>query len=272
MWGGSVLKNVFIAQAFDGQSSNRFLLEVIGSYGGPSSKRISVTELFDDVTKTLRCRRMFQTLGCRGFSYEFVGEMQGFPYHLRKQIDLRLALVSQRELFYPKRVRRYLLAHNVNHYFVDAFPAIAFALGRRVGRKWFICIMQSDLAFRGPAYIRDHFRGWRKILFANLMRYAIGAVDEIYLCPAAAVFSGSFPTGLRPAEMPAIWSHIYDGTARFFSMKPVELSRAVNVQIYKNAPPVYCRCFYRLRLTTSIERQFQDLFEHAWIDSERSNR
>lgn len=243
-----LLKSEFLAQAFGGSADNAFLKSVILSYGRLRSKKISTAAFAQDVRSSFSAQALFRTLGCRGFSHAFVSQITGFPYHLRRRVDIRVAITSRHDLFYPPRVRRYLQRHVVNHCFVDNSPAIAFALGRIIGRNWYITILQSDIAYSRSAHVRDHFRGWRKVLFAAILRSAVGAADSVYLCPSAAVMKGTFVPGMKPDRTPDSWKQIYDRTARDFHMTPVTLPRAVDIQIYSRQKPVYCRDFHALKI------------------------
>lgn len=261
---GFPLKSRFISQCFDGQSSNHFLRSVIYAYGNPRSKKLSATSLAWDIGASAYAKKLFRSLGCRGFSHEYVSEIIDFPYYLRHQVNLRVALISGRNLFYPKRVRRYLQRNEANHCFVDNYPAIAFALGCIVGRKWFVTIMQSDIAYSRASHVREHFRGWRKVLFASILRHAVDHADAVYICPSGAVMNGTFPDGYRPKTLPKSWARIYDGTAQDFGMKCVSLQRSVNVQIYSSKKPVYCREFFEFRMTASKKSSISRMFGDLW--------
>jgi len=259
-----ILKSDFLLDTFNGSAGNIFLKTVLNSYGDPRSKKLCPHSLIQDVHDSHSAQHMFRTLGCRGFSHAYVTQIAGFPYRLRRQIDLRAAILSCRDIFYPKRVRRFLQRHAANHCFVDAYPAIAFALGRTIGRNWYIAIIQSDIAFSTASYVREHFRGWRKVLFASILRHAADEAKAVYLCPSSAIMEGTFLHDMKPEKMPETWTHIYDCTARDFGMKLVTLPRAVDMQIYSRKQPVYCRSFYELKMTRAVRNRLLSLYGNRW--------
>ena len=260
-----VLKSDFFSNTFNQQSDNFYLRSIISSFGEPFSKKLSISSLVQDVDASAKAQKLFRILGCRGFSHKFVSNITGFSYRLRSKINLRVAIISSRDLFYPKRVRRHLQRNNANHCFVDGYPAIAFALGRIIGRKWFILIMQSDIAFSQASYIRDHFRGWRKILFASILRHAAGEADSVFLSLSSAIMNGTFPDGFKPQRIPDSWRQIYDGTAQDFNMNPLDLPDLVDIQIYSRKKPVYCRRFYELKISAANEKRWHRMFRNLWL-------
>ena len=245
---GRIAKHELLSSIENGYPPSNFLRSVIANYGGSRLCRVDLASLKSDLARTFLMRKVFGTLGCRGFSYAFFSDMQGFPYRLRRQIDLRVALIASPGLFYPPRVRRYVARHRANHYFLYEAPAIAFALGMTTRRKWYVFIMQSDLYRRGPACVREHFRGWRKVLFANIVQYASETADRIYLCSEDDVLNGCHEGYFRPLTPPETWQSIYRGTAHEFGMDRTEMRRGINIQLYDRRPPVYARSMYCLDL------------------------
>jgi|ERR1022692_1587999 hypothetical protein len=200
-------------------------------------------------------REAFQSVGCRGFSYELDFEMKRYnrqyirPCQLDKRIDLRLAMVPGEDVFYPPRVLRYLKEsdHSANHYLSDnGLPSIAFCLGQKRQGEWFVFIMQSDLASAGPAYVRDYFRGWRKVLFANIAARARQSGAALYICPAEHVARACYPGSKELGQAPDHWKIIYAQTASEWNMPLVAIPHQINVRIYRSKPPVYCQSFYKM--------------------------
>jgi len=245
---GCIKKNEFLTVNAYGDAPNEFLRTVVTTYGGSRSNRMDLAQLASDLTHTRNMRRVFSTLGCRGFSYSFVTDIAGFPYRLRKKVNLRVALVAPRDLFYPPCVRAYLPRHSANHYFYYEAPAIAFCLGMATRKAWYIFVMQSDLTRRVPACVKDHFRGWRKVLLTNIIRFAVHSVDHVYLCMENHVLEGCHRDYPAPREPPKLWKSIYSGTACDFQMDTINLKRAINIQLYDRHPPVYARTMYCLHL------------------------
>lgn len=245
---GCVTKKELLSSIENGCPHSKFLSAIVTDYYRSRSHRADLADLTSDLTRTARIREVFRMLGCRGFSYKFLSGMAGFPYRLRRRVDLRMALVATRDLFYPPQVRRYLARHRANHYFVYDAPAIAFALGMTTRKKWYVFIMQSDIVRRGPASVREHFRGWRKVLFANIIEFAKKSADYIYLCKEEDVLEGCHGDYHKPLAPPVSWRSIYRGTADDFGMLSTELTRGINIQLYDRRPPIYARSMYCLAL------------------------
>lgn len=197
-----------------------------------------------DVAQTTRMRRVFRSLSCRGFSYKFVTNMRGFPYRLRRRVNFRAALVADRRLFYPPGVKRYLSRHRANHFFFFEEPAIAFSLGMMCGSSLYILVLQSDLVRYGPSCVREHFRGWRKVLLFNIIEHARSTLNALYLVTEADVLAGCHPEYPIPHSSPPAWKSIYSGTAADFNMKKIRLNRKKNIQLYAGKAPTYAHSFY----------------------------
>jgi hypothetical protein len=238
---------------------NRFIDDIISTYGYSYSRRINMAELSEDIHGTLRLREQFGALECRGFSYKLYDRI-GFCYPLKKQINLRVALLADEDLFYPPRIRRYLKAVRANHYFRNGYPSLAYALGTRQRGNWFIFAMQSDLAGRKPAYIREHLRGWRRILFGHVIRLATDSAESIFLSRAADVLRACHPDYQRPLQPPAAWKAIYEKTADFFGMRAVTLDEGVDIQIFRGQPVVPVKRFFRLKLTEKTKARIKGIF------------
>jgi len=232
------------------------LAQIIQSYGPRRTRTIDVDRLRADFAATARLRERFRALNCRGFSYKIdcditlAGPHSQEALPLRREINLRLALMSSGDLFYPPRVRHYLRRFTRSHYSRDGFPAIGFALGIRARTAWYVLTLQSDLAFGTSAYVQAHFRGWRKVLFANLLSAAAADdADTVYLCTAQDVLRACHPGYYSPVQVPRAWECIYDRTAADFHMRPVRLRRPLNIQLFSRQKAVYTTRFYELRLT-----------------------
>ena len=223
----------------------RELAGLMQAYGPKHSKRIDIGQFRLDIARSLAHRRFFSSLGCRGFSYRVEDEID-FCEPLRKRITLRVALMPGEQLFYPPRVKRYLRRVNSNHYFSGGFPSIAFALGIKRPDAWFVFVMQSDVALRSPSYIREHFRGWRKVLFANIVRLAHGNASMLYLCRAEDVLRACHSGFSPPRTVPTAWHAIYDQTAGDFHMQIAQLSDNVDVQLFPRQPRIFADSFHAL--------------------------
>ncbi len=236
----------FLEQEYSSDGYVRAVIEQVGMHTG---RRVDVPMLRSDIKHTGQMRKAFINLRCRGFSYELFGNMTGFPYRLRQRINLRMALITDPTLFYPQSVRAYLRRHRSNHYFAGEGPAIAFALGIATRSAWYVLVMQSDVVRRGAASVREHFRGWRKVLFGNIVHQSRQHVENIYLCTESDVLAGCHPDYPSPAQPPDAWTAIYNRTAMDVGMKLVRLKRRLNVQLYDRKPAVYARYMYIRDLT-----------------------
>ena len=149
-WGnGFRLKSELIVNLQMGRKPSRFLFDVIKSYAGGRAKRINMQELRQDFQESVQFRQDFSALGCRGFSYSVHKSIKLAGYRLRKDVNLRIAMMPEETLFYPFRIKRYLRQCKTNHYVSGGFPSIAFALGEIRDGACYIFVMQSDLAYRG---------------------------------------------------------------------------------------------------------------------------
>lgn len=228
---------------------DRFLLEVMDSYGGVKSKQIYLPSFKQDIRKSLELRKVSSKLKCRGFSYILHESIDIDCPDLRKDVNLRIALMPNEKLFYPKRLRRYFRRQYYSHYRFDRYPSICFALGKIINEKCFISIMQSDFIHRNPSFIRDHFRGWRKILMHNIIEVVKGRCNSIYIPSAHKVFCCCHPNFSKSDTTPKLWFDIYDRTAADFMSSIVYLSKPINIQIYQNLKPVMVQEFYQINVT-----------------------
>jgi hypothetical protein len=222
----------------------------------PLAKEISLGEFRQALCQSMEWRRIFHALGCRGFSYELDAEMKEYnrqyvpSCRLGTRINLRVALMPNIDLFYPPAVKRWFRRASwyFNHYVRNHMPSIAFCLGLKTGDAWFVFVMQSDLASGRPACVREHFRGWRNVLFANVVAQAQGKAGAVYISRALDVERACSPGSKEAGRLPDRWRSIYDGTALQWGMPLVKLSEPVDVQIYGAKKPVYSEYFYELRL------------------------
>lgn len=223
--------------------------EVIQGYGLPYRPALNWDLFVDDLQKMTACMAYFRSLGVRGFSFQVCEDFE-FSWSLRKSINFKLALMSCRHLFYPVRIHRYLPRFGWSHSCEDKYPAIAFALGRIVNDELFIFVLQSDLVFRGPAYVREHFRGWRKILFFELLRRSEGNIKRVFLNTSDSVLRTCHPGYHPPKVVPPVWRGIYEGTAAFFGMTRKKIAGRRNIQVLADLPCRYANEFYALEVSS----------------------
>jgi hypothetical protein len=222
--------------------------EIIQGYGSPYRPALNWELLLKDLQETNAYKEYFRNLGVRGFSFQACEDFD-FSWPLRSSINFKLALMARRELFYPVRVHKYLPRFAWSHSREDKYPAIAFALGKIINDEMFIFVLQSDLVFQGPAYIREHFRGWRKVLFREVIRYAEGRASRVYLNTSDNVFRTCHPGYHPPKVVPPIWKAIYEGTAKYFGMTRKKVDRRHNIQVLTDVQCRYANEFHYLELS-----------------------
>jgi hypothetical protein len=252
---GLVSKAQLVQEIATSGANGSCLAGVVQSYGSPRSRIVDLDRLRRDLRNSVALRARFQALGCRGFSYKFcrVSALWGPVSHgllpLRGRITLRFALIPDEKLFYPPRVRAYLRRFERSHFFHNGHPAIAFALGAEIGGAWYVFTLQSDVAFKTPSYVREHFRGWRKVLFAEILRAGVDKARAVYLCTAADALRACHREYHAPRRVPHSWEVIYEQTAADFRMKLTQLESGVNIQVFHGQPVVYTRRFYEYLFT-----------------------
>jgi len=237
---------------------------VLGAFE-PQRKCLRISAFRQALEETQDYRHLFRKLGCRGFSYELDRAMRDYDRQyiascqLGRNVDLRLALIANTRLFYPPRVKAYLegVAAEENHYSRDGMPAIAFCLGRKTRDAWYVSTIQSGFS-SGPSHVREHFRGWRKVLFANLVGRALGKTNRIFLCRAEDVERACYPGSKDAGYVPDRWKKIYDGTAAEWGMRPVVLAEPIDIQIYRRKTAVYADQVYELQLRATGAKRLEE--------------
>jgi hypothetical protein len=230
-------KDQLINQMESRKPLSKYTKDVIRAFGSEYKKSIDVQDFLSDIRHSKSADRYFKSLNCRGFSYLVTNNFEfdtSFP--LRPTINYRLALIAARDLYYPPRLRRYLPRKHGNHIRIDRCPSLAFALGRIKGRALFIFVLQSDLVFKGPACIRDYIRGWRKVLFAEILRNVDERVNKVYLVHSKDLLRTCHPEFFPPMTTPHNWRNIYEGTANDFQMQEINLTQKINIQVFHELP------------------------------------
>jgi hypothetical protein len=240
------------------EDSNSDLGVIVRGYGPKRRRKISIADLQLDFSKTQILQTFFRKLACRGFSHR-VEHGIGLNEPLRRSINLRIALMADDSFFYPPVVKQYLRRMENNHYFSHGFPSIAFALGEKKSDGWYVYVLQSDVVGARSALVRQHFRGWRKVLFAHILRDAVENTSKVFLCSASDVLRACRPEFPRPDQALENWMSIYDDTARFFNMERVQASRPINIQIYPDLPAVPADRFYRFAVTDRTKEMVRSL-------------
>lgn len=239
---GMVLAHLEAAGCGDGG-----VVDVVRSFGGTPCRSIDLVQLRADISGSLVAQAEFASLGCRGFSFALFENLNTSIDDMRDDVNFTVALMPTSELYYPPRVRRYLRRVFFSHYRHDGYPAICFALGKMIGTTCCICILQSDLTYDLPAFIRDHFRGWRKVLFKAVM-HVLRERSHGILLPRADDVARICSKWRGPGPPPDSWRAIYEKTASEFRLRVDRLALPLDIQIYSDAPPVLVDTAYRLDL------------------------
>lgn len=198
-----------------------------------------------DVQNSVEYRCIFKKLGYRGFSYEFDSNIELVWPKMRDGLGLAMGITCSEDLFYPKKVKDVLKKSKLGHWGRGNYPSIAFALGQISETGWFIFILQSDLMFSSSSLVRDHFRGWRKLLMNKIINEAKGNTNRLFLCPASGVLA-TCKSRSRPDVVPNSWNSIYDRTAIDFGMRKIQLAEEVDIQCFAREESIYQREFFVL--------------------------
>jgi hypothetical protein len=230
---------------------NDYLKEIVRQYDGTRTSIISTESFLYDLKRTQEYQKHFIKYKCRGFSYTHIENMKGFPFRMREAINIRNALIAPKNYFYPINVKKYVNRNRKNHYFFYDEPSIAFYLGTVYDNDVFIFTLQSDIIKYGPSCIREHFRGWRKVLFAEVLRMAKRKkYRKIYLINEKDVLRSCHKNYPFPKKVPSIWESIYSLTAFDFQLKESILKKPINIQLFANQESVFTDEFYELDLVS----------------------
>jgi hypothetical protein len=200
--------------------------------------------IMEGLSKTKHWRRLFRSIGCRGFSFSL--NQSPLPYQ-RLRLDLEcFALVVDDCFYYPPKVRGAL--HELNTADTHLTKTIGWVLFKEIlcsnARYWVVLNIQSDWASRGPSCIRDHFRGWQRVLIYCLLVLAQDSnISGVAIPHASTVVRASKP--LRPeTNASQHWLALYDGTAEALDMKVSRLPTEVDIQTIVHLPPVMSSLFF----------------------------
>jgi hypothetical protein len=195
-------------------------------------------------------RPYFRDLECRGFSYQVL-HSPSFINRFKSDIDIRLAMVANYdELYYPDKVINNLKKYSSVH-IKSKYPLIAFSLGKSFTYEkckcWLIIVLQSELAFNKSSNLREHFRGWRKVIFSYIINEAKkNGIERLYLVSSKDIMECCSPAHMKPKSVPESWIQIYDHTAVFFNLKMKKIGNELDIQLYARKKPIYKSIFYEL--------------------------
>ncbi len=232
------------------------LLDVLTFLVGPRGRRVSVPRLERVVAQGSCWRPRFLALECRGFSYRFSTAPRFRSIYLGHDVNLRAALVSDRDLYYPPRVRQALtdLPSGNQH----ILGGIGWVLGqeRQIDGQtwWYLINIQSDITHQTVSCLREIFRGWQRVLFWLVLRLARQRGVWGIALPPAAYLPFSSAQGASGGRHLDAWRHLYDGVASFFGLQRAHSDRPINIQPMRFLPEKKCSVFYTGRVNDLWKR------------------
>ena len=238
-------KKTVVARLNGSVRSKEYASYIIERYGSRKRKTIDVAHALADLETSIRTRRHFRALRSRGFSYDFSTRPTGFPVRFRKHINVRAAIFADTRLHYPPAVLKFLSYTRRCHFYDYYGPAIAFLLAILRGRDLYIVTLQSDPSFNVPSAVKEHFRGWRRILLNLTMTHY--QPRRAYLVQSEDVLRACYQGSNVPAKVPVSWQHIYEQSAKESGKKIMTLERGLNIQLYARHPKVIAKRFYVLK-------------------------
>ena len=240
-----VQKADVLARLHGSNQSKKFASYIIERYGHRRRKTIDVACAIEDLEYSIATRPLFRALGSRGFSYDFSTRPTGFPVQIRQNINVRAAIFADTRLHYPPAVLKFH-TYTWNSHFYDYYgPAIAFLLGILRGGDLYIVTLQSDPSCDTPSAIREHFRGWRRIMLNLTMTYF--QPKRVYLVRSEDILRACHNGFEVPDKVPMSWRNIYEQSAKEAGNKVTILKRGINIQLYAHHPKVIARQFYVLK-------------------------
>ncbi|MCE7990895.1 MAG: hypothetical protein HEP71_02905 [Roseivirga sp.] len=225
--------------------SEEYLRTVLACYPAELTQLMHGLEF--DIQSSMMHREQFRKFGYRGFSYSFDPQIRLLWPKLKPHVNLAMGLMTRNNLYYPPKVRNMLKKYHPNHLRQKGDPSIGFVLGQITPLGWFVLIIQSDIMFNKSSVIRDHFRGWRKLLVTKLIEQARGKTEKIFLCPAEHVIE-TCKVKSKPEKLPQSWISLYDKTAEEFGMKRVLVPEGVNIQCFEREKDIRSNDFYALTI------------------------
>ena len=235
-------------------SKSKGFQEVIGDYGSLRSSRINIDSLHKDFNKSLKMRTFFSKIKCKGFSYYLDSNLNCNYERLREDINIRIALFPKEDFFYPRHLKRHLRKVRFNHFRSGGYESIAFAFAKIENRNCQVLALQSDIIRRRVAYVKDHFRGWRKVLFMLLVNLVQNQTETVSLFRASDIAKACHANSKPSARQVGVWESIYDKTAEDFGLEPRRLDYSSNLQLYADQPKYATNVAYCATIDSVLRR------------------
>ncbi len=227
--------------------------DVLRAVAGPGG-RVTLARFRRDVDMSLQFRKVFRSLGCRGFSFRLREEPHFRNCGLCAEVNLKVALIADRGLYYPPAVRQGLPAAERQNRHVEHAIGWLLVMEKTIEgqRWWYVVNVQSDL-LRARVNCLKIFRGWQRVLF----RLVVGLARQRGVT-AIAIPSSKLMAELDCAEEVArrrdrAWQGLYDGVAEFFAMNPSQQPFPTNLQPVWFSRPAWCSRYYVGHISALID-------------------
>ncbi len=218
------------------------VLRTVAGLGG----HVSLPRLRHDLQMSLRFREVFRSLGCRGFSFQLREGPQFRNCGFSSAVSLKLALIADRGLYYPPKVRQGLTTAESENRHVAHAVGWLLVLEKTIEaqRWWYVINVQSDLMSAPVSCLKEIFRGWQRVLFLLVIGMARQrGITAIAIPPSKlmAELDGDEDVARRRDRA---WQGLYDGVAEFFALSLTQLPVPVNLQPVWFARPAWCSRYY----------------------------
>ncbi len=142
--------------------------DVLRAVAGPAGC-VALPRLRHDLQMSLRFRHVFRSLGCRGFSFRLREDPHFRTCGFSSEVSLKVALIADRDLYYPPNVRRCLpVAEPENRHVAHAIGWLFIMEKTLDAQKWWYVInVQSDLMSVPVSCLKEIFRGWQRRAFPS---------------------------------------------------------------------------------------------------------
>jgi hypothetical protein len=212
----------------------RTLLDVVENFGGASEEEININRINSALEDSKKWRNIFRSLQCRGFSFQFCENPLNSMNYLNSHINIKTALIIDRNLYYPPMVRNALRTFSPEKIHVPNGIGWILATEQQIcGKKWwFILNIQSDLMSTQVSALKEIFRGWQRVLFKLTVQLAHRHEASVIAIPSVKTVIKTRILTRIPynRSTPENWWSLYDGTAEFFGMQRSMLCRPIDVR------------------------------------------
>jgi hypothetical protein len=253
--------------------------DVLRAVAGPQG-RVCLAQFRHDLEMSLKFREVFRSLRCRGFSFRlredpillfsqqgqlFIG-CRGFSFRLREDppfgnlgfssdVGMKFALIADRGLYYPPKVRQGLpAAEPENRHVADAIGWLFIMEKTMEGQRWwYVTNVQSDLMSLPVSCLKEIFRGWQRVLFLLVVGLARQRGVTAIAIPSSKLMAERSGVEDVARRRDRAWQGLYDGVAEFFAMSPTQYPYPTNLQPVWFARPPWCYCYYVGNVAALIE-------------------